>query len=56
MSTTGQLTAEDKQLRLVVFQIIMTLVGGLAYWNVQIRNAGNLSLINERTTWCVSFI
>lgn len=42
------LTAEDDQLRLVIFQIIMALVGGLAYWGVQVRKANSASLFDNR--------
>lgn len=42
------LSAEDEQLRLIIFQVVMTIVGGLAYWGVQTRKASSLSLFDTR--------
>lgn len=42
------LTAEDEQIRVIVFQAAMCVVGGLAYWAVQKRKLGSLSLFDSR--------
>lgn len=42
------LTAEDEQIRVIVFQAAMCLIGGLAYWAVQKRKLGSLSLFDSR--------
>lgn len=42
------LTAEDEQIRVIVFQAAMCLIGCLAYWAAQKRKLGNLSLFDSR--------
>ena len=42
------LTAEDEQIRVIVFQAAMCVIGGLAYWAVQKRKLGSLSLFDSR--------
>jgi len=42
------LTAEDEQIRVIVFQVTMCLVGGLAYWAAQKRKLSNISLFDSR--------
>ncbi len=49
------LTAEDDQLRLVVFQVLMAVVGGLAYWGVQVRKQNTMSLFDNRKQRLGSF-
>ena len=41
-------TSDEEQLRLVIFQVIMAVVGGLAYWGVQVRKTHSLSLFDNR--------
>jgi len=42
------LTAEDDQLRVIMFQAIMGILGGLAYWGVQVRKQAHMSLFDTR--------
>lgn len=42
------LTAEDEQIRVIVFQVMMCLLGGLAYWAAQKRKLSNISLFDSR--------
>ena len=42
------LSSDDEQFRVIVFQLIMGIVGGLAYWGVQIRKKENMSLFDRR--------
>lgn len=51
-----QLSAEDEQLRLIIFQVVMTIVGGLAYWGVQTRKANSLSLFDSRRRLAKIFV
>lgn len=41
-------TADDDQIQVIVFQVIMGLIGGLAYWGVQARKKNTLSLFDHR--------
>ena len=42
------LTAADEQLRVVIFQVMMALIGGLAFWGVQNRKQLNMTLFESR--------
>lgn len=42
------LTAEDEQIRVIIFQVVMCLVGGLAYWAAQKRKVNTMSLFDSR--------
>lgn len=42
------LTAEDEQLRVIIFQVAMCLIGGLAYWAAQRRKLSNMTLFDSR--------
>jgi hypothetical protein len=42
------LTAEDDQIRVIMFQAFMGLIGGLAYWGVQTRKQAHMSLFETR--------
>lgn len=42
------LTAEDDQLRVILFQIIMAFIGGLAYYGVQSRKRFSMTLFDHR--------
>lgn len=42
------LTAEDEQVRVILFQIIMGLLGGLAYWGIQNRKQKTMSRFDHR--------
>lgn len=42
------LTSRDEQLRVIVFQLAMGVIGGLAYWGVQIRKKKNMTLFERR--------
>lgn len=41
-------TGLDEQLQVIVFQVIMGIVGGLAYWGVQVRKKNTLTLFDYR--------
>lgn len=41
-------TAEDNQLSVLFFQVIMAIVGGLAYWGVQARKQQNMTKFEHR--------
>mgnify|MGYP006432199527 CR=1 FL=1 len=41
-------TPGDEQMQVLVFQIVMAIIGGLAYWGVQIKKTKNLSLFDTR--------
>ncbi len=42
------LTAKDEQFRVIIFQVAMAVIGGLAYWGVQNRKQINMSLFEHR--------
>lgn len=42
------LTAKDEYFRVVIFQLAMGVIGGLAYWGVQIRKKKNMTLFERR--------
>ena len=42
------LSSSDEQTNLFLFQIVMGVVGGLAYWGVQVRKLKNMSLFDMR--------
>ena len=42
------LTAKDEYFRVVIFQLTMGVIGGLAYWGVQMRKKKNLTLFERR--------
>jgi hypothetical protein len=42
------LTAGDEQLRVLLFQVAMAIIGGLAYWGVQSRKQLNMTLFEHR--------
>lgn len=41
-------TLKDDQLQVLVFQLVVGLVGALAYWGVQVKKARNMSLFDKR--------
>ena len=41
-------TPQDDQLRVIIFQAGVAVIGGLAYWHVQVKKAANLSLFEAR--------
>lgn len=41
-------TPQDDQLKVIIFQVVVAVVGGLAYWHVQVKKAANLSLFEAR--------
>ncbi len=41
-------TAEDGQMEVIVFQIVVGIIGGLAYWGVQSRKKYSMSLFDHR--------
>ena len=41
-------TAEDDQINVIIFQIVMAIIGGLAYWGVQSRKKYNMTLFDHR--------
>jgi len=43
-----QYTAEDDQLRVILFQALMGVIGGAAFYGVQIRKQSSLSRFDER--------
>ena len=43
-----QLSAEDERVRLIVFEVVMAIVGGIAYWGVQMRKANSMTLFDSR--------
>jgi hypothetical protein len=42
------LTADDEQIRVIVFQVAMCVIGGLAYWAAQRRKISSMSLFDSR--------
>lgn len=42
------LTDKDEQLQVIVFQVVMAIVGGLAYWGVQSRKKNTMTLFDYR--------
>lgn len=42
------LTGQDEQLQVIIFQVVMGIVGGLAYWGVQVRKKNTMSLFDYR--------
>lgn len=42
------LTAEDEQIRVIIFQVAMCLIGGLAYWAAQRRKISTMTLFDSR--------
>lgn len=42
------LTAEDEQIRVIMFQVIMCIIGTLAYFAAQRRKLSNISLFDSR--------
>jgi hypothetical protein len=42
------LTAEDEQHRVIIFQVAMCLIGGLAYWAAQRRKMNTMTLFDSR--------
>ena len=42
------LSAEDDQVRVIVFQLAMGLIGGLAYWAAQKRKISTMTLFDSR--------
>jgi len=47
-SRSCSVTAEDEQNRVIVFQLLMGLLGGLAYYQVQARKARSATLFDQR--------
>lgn len=43
-----KLTAQDDQLRVLVFQAFMAVIGGLAYWGVKSRKQQNMTRFEHR--------
>ena len=41
-------TADDDQIQVILFQVVMGLIGGLAYWGVQKRKKNTMSLFDHR--------
>jgi hypothetical protein len=41
-------TSDDDQFNVIVFQIAMAIIGGLAYWGVQNRKKNNMTLFDVR--------
>ena len=41
-------TGQDEQLQVIIFQVVMGLIGGLAYWGVQVRKKNTMSLFDYR--------
>lgn len=41
-------TAEDDQLRVILFQVSMAFMGGIAYWGVQRRKKNVMTLFDHR--------
>lgn len=41
-------TAEDEQLRVIIFQVTMAVCGGLAYWAVQARKKNTMTQFDHR--------
>jgi hypothetical protein len=48
-------TAEDEQIRVVVFQVVMGVVGGVAYWLAQKRKVNTMTLFDSRKQRYVYF-
>ena len=44
------LTPEEDQLRVILFQVMMAIIGGLAFWGVQIRKKEHANLFDVRKT------
>ena len=44
------LTPEEEQLRVIFFQIMMAIIGGLAFWGVQTRKKEHANLFDVRKT------
>ena len=44
------MTVEDEQNRVIVFQLLMGLCGGLTYWLVQARKAKTATLFDQRSS------
>ena len=42
------MTAEDEQNRVIVFQLLMGLCGGIAYYHVQLRKSKSATLFDQR--------
>lgn len=42
------LSAEDEQIRVIVFQVVMGILGGIAYWAAQKRKVTTMSLFDSR--------
>ena len=38
----------DEQIQLIVFEVVMAIIGGLAFWRLQVRKAKSLSLFDAR--------
>jgi hypothetical protein len=42
------MTPGDEQMQLILFQVVMAVIGGVAYWRLQVRKAKSLSLFDAR--------
>lgn len=42
------ITSDDDQFNVIIFQVVMAVVGGLAYWGVQSRKKYNMTLFDYR--------
>lgn len=40
--------ADDGQLEVIIFQVFMGVIGGLAYWGVQARKRNTMTLFDSR--------
>ncbi len=43
-----ELTKEDEKFRVIIFQLIVGIIGGLAYWCVQIKKRKSMSQFDSR--------
>lgn len=41
-------TGQDEQLQVIIFQVVMAIIGGLAYWGVQVRKKNTMTLFDYR--------
>jgi len=44
------LTPEEEQIRVIFFQVMMAIIGGLAFWGVQVRKKEHSNLFDVRKT------
>lgn len=43
-----EFTPQDEQLRVIVFQVVVGVIGGFAYWGVQVRKRTSMTRFDSR--------